>query len=200
MGRTFSRPGERPAADSAGIIGRTEGTHSASNARRACFAGWQRSDVPRVPALNAGSAAGQPMVMKNHHHKSTRRCAHCGQRFLVNPRLGARHRFCSKPVCSRASRICAQKKWLRKNGGKGYFTSEDVWPKNRERVRRWRARNPQYRRQRRALIAALDRRITVSGALAAKMRYVALQDTIDTRFALKIALAIISQTLRNKIR
>lgn len=147
-------------------------------------------------------AAGRcsQMVMKAHHRKHTRRCVHCGQRFLVNPRLGKRHRFCSLPICVRASRICAQQKWLRKNGGKSYFTSDDVRPKNLDRVRKWRVCNPQYRIQRQRAKSVLDRRIPVPRALATKMRYVVLQDTIDTRFALEIALAIISQTLRYKIR
>ena len=140
------------------------------------------------------------MVMKEYHHKPTRRCAHCSQLFVVNPRLGRRHRFCSKPACARASRMCAQKKWLRKNGGKGYFSGKEVRPKNLDRVRKWRVRNPRYWDKRDPEEFSLDRQITVPGGLAAKMRYVSLQDTIDTRFALKIACAIISQALRYKIR
>lgn len=140
------------------------------------------------------------MVMKDHHHKPTRRCAHCSQIFVVNPRLGRRHRFCSKPACTRASRVCAQKKWLRKNGGKGYFTGKEVRSKNLDRVRKWRVRNPRYWDGNDREESGLDRQMPVPGGLAAKMRYVSLQDTIDTRFALKIARAIISQALRYKIR
>ena len=94
----------------------------------------------------------------------------------------------------------AQKKWLKKNGGKTYFTDELVRPKNLERVHSWRARNPEYWRRKRAQKLPLFPKIKLPKKLAAKIRCVALQDTIDTRFALEIAIAIISQTLRYKIR
>jgi hypothetical protein len=140
------------------------------------------------------------MVMDKHHHKSTRRCAQCGQRFLVNPRLGKRHRFCPKPSCVRASRASARKKWLRKNGGKDYFIGRQMRPKNLDRVLRWRARNPGYWRRTRLEKLALQPQIALPKKICTAMRYVSLQDTIDTRFALEIALAIISQALRYKIR
>jgi hypothetical protein len=136
------------------------------------------------------------MVMEKHHHKSTRRCAHCRQRFLVNPRIGKRHRFCGAPACVRASRAMAQQKWRSQQTNLDHFTgSEHV-----QRVREWRKVHPHYWRKRRGPKYTLGSEFVVPKKLSAMMRCVALQDMIDTRFALEIALAIISQALRYKIR
>jgi hypothetical protein len=140
------------------------------------------------------------MVMAQHHHKSTRRCAHCGQRFIVNPRLGKRHRFCSQPDCVHASRANARKKWLRKNGGKAYFVGRQLRPKNLDRVLRWRARNPGYWRRTHLEKLALHPQIALPKKICIAMRNVSLQDTIDTRSALEIALFLISRAFRYKIR
>jgi len=135
--------------------------------------------------------------MKIHSHgKVFRRCAHCGQPFIVNPRLGRRHRYCSHPACMRASRTAAQKKWLKKNGGNAYFAGEI----NADRVRKWRKRHPAYWQTRSFGHLRLRRTMGLSPRLAANLRYVALQDTIDTLFALKIALLLMSRALRYKIR
>ena len=133
------------------------------------------------------------MVMKNHHHKSTRR-------FFVDPRLGRRHRFCSKLLCAYASRVYSRKKWLKRNGGKGYFTGKIVRLKNRERVNRWRADNPGYWHRKHQPKAMLYPKIALSKKLVAMFRTVSLQDTIDTRLALEIAFAIMSRALRYKTR
>jgi hypothetical protein len=134
--------------------------------------------------------------MEKHHHKSTRHCAHCRQRFLVNPRIGKRHRFCGAPACVRASRATAQEKWRSKQDNRDFFTGSA----HVQRVRDWRLAHPQYWRKRRAGKKVLSPKFAVPKELSARMRYVALQDMIDTRFALETALAIISQALRYKIR
>jgi len=113
-----------------------------------------------------------------------RRCAHCGQRFPVNARLGNRHRFCSQAECAKASRRAARKKWLRKNGGKRYFSGEE----NGDRVRSWRKRNPKYWKRANRSKRSKQRDFVLTKSLAEAVRYVALQDTIDTRLALKIGL------------
>jgi hypothetical protein len=136
------------------------------------------------------------MVMEKHHHKSTRRCAHCRQRFLVNPRIGKRHRFCGAPACVRASRATAQKKWWSQQTNRDHFTG----PVHVQRVRDWRKAHPHYWRKRRAAKPVLSQQFAVPKKLSAMMRYAALQDMIDTHFALEMALAIISQALRYKIR
>jgi hypothetical protein len=122
--------------------------------------------------------------MNKHPKKTTRPCAHCGDRFNINPRVGTRHRFCAKPECMRASRVHARKRWLRKNGGRKYFGGKQ----NTDRVRTWRNRHPRYWRRKTRL-----RRVKLSGfvltrRLSSMLRYVALQDTIDTHLALKIGI------------
>jgi hypothetical protein len=136
------------------------------------------------------------MVMESHHYKSTRHCAHCGQRFIVNHRIGKRHRFCGAPACVRTSRATAQEKWRSQQANRDHFTgSAHVL-----RVQEWRKTHPHYWRKRRAAKLVLSRQFVLPKKLSAMMRCVALQDMIDTRFALEIALAIISQALRYKIR
>ena len=120
----------------------------------------------------------------NRHRTHTRRCAHCGQRFPINPRLGKRHRFCSQTECAKASRHAARRKWLRKNGGRRYFVGKET----ADRVRSWRQDHPQYWKRGRLTARARQANFVLTKALADAVRYVALQDTIDTRFALEIGL------------
>ncbi len=121
--------------------------------------------------------------MKDPQCKSMRRCAHCGHAFSVNPRLGRRHRYCAKPECQGVRRNANRRRWLKRNGGRGYYTG----PANTERVRRWRDAHPAYwRRETRLrqpkLGAALSKRF------AAVLKLVALQDSIDSPLALKIGI------------
>lgn len=114
----------------------------------------------------------------------TRRCAHCGDRFIVNPRVGARHRFCGKPICARASKQAAQRKWLRKNGDHDYFAGKPA----ALRVRRWRQETPKYWNGETRVLAAKASTGTLTRRLAAALRFVTLQDTIDTRVALLVGI------------
>lgn len=121
--------------------------------------------------------------MKNPHRKSTRCCAHCGQAFTINPRLGRRHRFCAKPACQRVRRALNQRRWLKRNGGRGYYAGQA----NADRVRHWRKSHPGYwRRGRRPVRAQLG--AVASKRLAAAVKLVALQNSIDANLALKIGL------------
>jgi hypothetical protein len=117
--------------------------------------------------------------MNKHRHKKTRRCAHCGQPFIVNPRVGKRHRFCTKPACAEASRNLARKKWLRNNGGREYYDLSD----RVDRVRTWRKKNPKYWRRHTRVRRRQRNDYVLSKRLAAALRYVALQDMIDTHLA-----------------
>jgi hypothetical protein len=123
------------------------------------------------------------MVMKHRHQEHTRRCAHCGQRFTVNPRVGKRHRFCAKPECVRASRNVARKRWLRKGGRKYFGGSVDT-----QRVRTWRQMNPKYWRRKSRIRRRPRSDYVLTKSLAATLRYVALQDLIDTHLALEIGM------------
>jgi len=134
--------------------------------------------------------------MKKHAVK-TRRCAHCGHRFIVNPRSARRHRFCRKPDCVQASRASARRRWLRKNGGRKYFEGRD----NAERVRLWRRRNPRYWLRESRVKSIREARFRLTKRLAAALRFVALQDSIDTQLALKIGIIshVTGATLQDSI-
>jgi hypothetical protein len=135
--------------------------------------------------------------MKNNHAKRTRPCAHCGHRFTINPRVGSRHRFCPKPDCVRASQAAARKRWLRKNGGRRYFDGKD----NTDRVRTWRDNHPRYWRRESRVQRSKHHGFVLNRRLASALRYVALQDLIDTHLALKIGIisAISGSTLQDVI-
>lgn len=111
--------------------------------------------------------------------KVFRRCAHCGRRFLVNPRLGRRHRFCSQPECAHVSHLKSQKKWRRGPKGREYFKGSV----NANGVREWRKVHPDYWRKYGRLAG-----VVIDEPLAAVLREVALQDSIDTHLALLIGL------------
>jgi hypothetical protein len=125
------------------------------------------------------------MVMKTKNHQiTTRHCAHCGQCFDVNPRLGKLHRYCSEPACAQASHRASHKKWLKRNGKMTYNTAQD----NVDHVRNWRRRNPEYWKRKRPSKRLKNANFVLTDGLSAVLRYVALQDTIDTRLALEIGI------------
>lgn len=140
--------------------------------------------------------------MNKHQPKLTKPCAHCGHRFTINPRVGHRHRFCAKPECARASRASARKRWLRKNGGRKYFDGKE----NTERVRTWRHRHPRYWRRKTRVQRSRRNGFVFTRRLASVLRYVALQDTIDTHLALKIGIishlsgATLQDTIAKELR
>lgn len=122
--------------------------------------------------------------MNKHRHKKTRRCAHCGQPFIVNPRVGKRHRFCTKPACAEVSHYVANKRWLRRNGGKAFHRGDEAI----KRVHNWRETHPRYWKRTHQKKRGRHTAFKITKALAAALRYVALQDTIDTRLALEIGI------------
>jgi hypothetical protein len=141
-------------------------------------------------------------LVKKHHRQQTRRCAHCGHRFPINPRVGSRHRYCANPACARVSRATARRRWLKKNGGKKYFEGHE----NTERVRTWRDQHPKYWRRDGRVQRSRRKKFGLSKSLSAALRYVALQDMIDTHLALKIGIiseltgATLQDTIAKEIR
>jgi len=111
--------------------------------------------------------------------KVWRRCAHCGRRFPVDPRLGPRHRFCAQPECAHASHLRSQRKWRRSLAGRDYFRDGE----STFRVREWRRANPGSGRR-------SDRRanFAIGAPLARALRELVLQDLMDTHLALLIGL------------
>ena len=122
--------------------------------------------------------------MNNRYRKQTRRCAHCGQRFTINPRVGRRHRYCTKADCVKVSRATARRKWLRRNGGRKYFRGDIT----KNRVRDWRQLNPQYWRKTGRALHKRNGKLVISKGLSQMLGYVALQDSIDTNLPLKIGI------------
>lgn len=123
------------------------------------------------------------MPRRKHRH-----CRHCGRLFPVNPRVGALHRYCSRPECARASHHQAQGKWRRSPKGRDYFQGRV----NGYHVQQWRDLHPDYSRQPvsfgRALAAALrvgqmaaarEDYLAFGVGLVAQLSNLALQDTID---------------------
>ncbi len=121
-------------------------------------------------------------AVKPGHRPKLRRCAHCRRPFVVNPRVGKLHRYCSRPACAKASRRAAQQKWLKSNGGKAFYRGKE----NAQHVRDWRARTPQYWKRPRRHPGVRFGKFRLTPKLAAVLRSVALQDEIDTVLALQV--------------
>ena len=72
-----------------------------------------------------------------------RKCAHCKQFFVPDPRHRQRQRYCVAQECRRASKGASQERWLGRPENRDYFHG----PENVARVRAWRAANPGYGRR-----------------------------------------------------
>jgi hypothetical protein len=75
--------------------------------------------------------------MKRHRR---RKCRHCRELFLPDPRNLRHQHYCSKPACRCASKAASQRRWLSKAENRDYFRG----PANVQRVRAWRAAHPRY--------------------------------------------------------
>ena len=69
-----------------------------------------------------------------------RKCLNCGQLFRPDPRNLRHQRYCSAPVCRKASKAASQARWLAKPHNQTYFRG----PEHVARVRAWRAAHPGY--------------------------------------------------------
>ncbi len=69
-----------------------------------------------------------------------RKCLHCGEMYMPDPRTADRQKHCSSPDCKRASKAWRQRRWLRKKENKDYFSGAE----NTHRVQCWRIDNPGY--------------------------------------------------------
>jgi len=67
-----------------------------------------------------------------------RKCRCCSNWFTPLPQHAKKQRYCTKPLCRRASHRASQRKWLRKN------VSAHAGSANAERVRNWRIEHPRY--------------------------------------------------------
>lgn len=69
-----------------------------------------------------------------------RKCCHCNQFFVPDPRHRKHQRYCVAPVCRRASKGASQTRWLQRPENRDYFRGSE----NVQRVQAWRAANPGY--------------------------------------------------------
>lgn len=81
-----------------------------------------------------------------------RKCPHCKQFFVPDPRHRDRQHYCVAPACRRASKAASQARWLGRPENRDYFRG----PENVARVQAWRAANPGYGRGPRKAPAALS--------------------------------------------
>lgn len=73
-------------------------------------------------------------------------CSNCNELFIPDARNRNRQKHCSKPECRKASKHCAQERWLNSDKGVGYFKNKD----NVERVQQWRKAHPEYWKRKKA--------------------------------------------------
>ena len=73
--------------------------------------------------------------------KTTRKCLHCSEQFIPDPRNRERQCHCGKPECQKASKAASQRRWTSKEENENYFRGAE----NTDRVRQWRKANPGYR-------------------------------------------------------
>ena len=69
-----------------------------------------------------------------------RKCLHCKELFLPNPRAAERQRYCLKAECRKARKHAVQRAWLAKPENRNYFRDTA----NAERVRNWQKVHPGY--------------------------------------------------------
>ena len=69
-----------------------------------------------------------------------KKCRHCHQLFIPDPRNKDRQNYCRQPACRKASKADSQHRWLQKIENHDYFRG----PEHVRRVQRWRAEHPGY--------------------------------------------------------
>jgi len=106
-----------------------------------------------------------------------RKCCHCKQFFVPDPRHRRRQRYCTGPECRRASKGASQKRWLQRPENRDYFCG----PENVARVQAWRTANPGYGqrsgRRRSALQEMMNAQVAPAQEPVARDDVVALQET-----------------------
>ena len=118
------------------------------------------------------------------------KCAHCGQKFTVNPRLGKRHRYCGHAECRRMAKADSQRRWLSKPENDGYFKGAG----NALRVRLWRAANP---RPKASNSQRVVQRLTTP-RLSAALKACGVQDLSERQLALM--LGVLSTLARTSVQ
>lgn len=110
-----------------------------------------------------------------------RKCRHCKDLFIPDPRNRKRQKYCSKPDCRYASKVAAQRKW-RSGKGADYFRGLA----NIVRVQQWRRKNPDYSQRKRdkpkkALRGSLTAQPYEKKRVKPELTKTALQDCLNTQ-------------------
>ena len=118
-----------------------------------------------------------------------KKCCHCRQLFLPDPRNAKRQRYCSKPECRKASKASSQRQWLQKEQNRNYFSG----PENVKRVQQWRKEKPGYWRRKPKIIPdalqdPLDQQLSESNDNNPGFASDALQDFLIAQPAVFIGL------------
>ena len=71
------------------------------------------------------------------------KCLCCGDLFRVDPRNARHQKYCSAPVCRKASKAASQRAWQTKPENQDYFRGAE----NTARVQAWRIGHPGYWRR-----------------------------------------------------
>lgn len=114
-----------------------------------------------------------------------RKCRNCRKLFQPDARNVNKQEYCSEPDCRKASKACAQKRWLTKKDNQDYFRNSD----NVRRVQEWRKRNPGYWRRKRNRYKITEPKKTVERqTVATQLTQDALQDVLTAQQAVLVGL------------
>ena len=116
-----------------------------------------------------------------------RHCLECKGLFTPDYRNRSRQRFCSAPLCRRASKQASQARWCAKPANRDYFRGEA----NTERNRRWRAAHPGYWKRSQPSSAQQDRcssEVVDDQCGMAEQEALAQQDPWDAQLVILVGL------------
>jgi len=131
-----------------------------------------------------GGSLFHPMRMRL---AGSRKCLCCKEFFMPDCRNRERQCYCNKPHCCKVSKQVSQRKWRSSDKGQDY----EKGTASLERVRNWRARNPEYwkrtRRKRKSALRdslnsqSIDHQEDIRDFTAPD--FVALQDSLKSQNA-----------------
>jgi len=121
--------------------------------------------------------------------KKKRKCKHCKDFFIPDPKNAYHQKYCSEPDCKKASKAASQKRWRNKPENKNYFSGPD----HVQRVRQWRKAHPGYWRKKtssnpNALQDVLNENAKQKQSVNTNLAKHALQDVLTHQQAVLIGL------------
>jgi len=96
-----------------------------------------------------------------------RKCTHCKQLFVPDPRSRYHQRFCSQPRCQQVRKAAQQRVWCQRPANRDYWRG----PEEVKRVRQWRRKHPGYwKRGRKKTSTALQVVSSIQPAVAQSVK------------------------------